>query len=171
MVVETGIEVRLMWSAGSWDLATLVDRVRYTMHFAVLLILCSWLNVWVGGKTFFSSCTGASNLNGLNRAAIIPVNQSVVPVHLSNLMCVGVESNLLENSCVFGLQKRQTEGQTCNQDAAVTCVGMFLYKDVYVCLQGNAWVSLFSERSIYLDSVMCVLACVQHLACNLYLYN
>ena len=158
MVVEAGIEVRLMWSAGSWDLATLVDRVRYTMHFAVLLILCSWLNVWVGGKTFFSSCTGASNLNGLNRAAIIPVNQSVVPVHLSNLMCVGVESNLLENSCVFGLQKRQTEQQTCSQDAAVTCVGMFLYKDVYVCLQGNAWVVSFLREAFICNVCACLCA-------------
>lgn len=133
-----------MWSAGSWDLATLVDGVRYTMHFAILF---GFLVEWVGGKTFFSSCAGASNLDRLNQAPIVPVNQSVVPVHLSNLMCVGVESNLLENSCIFGLQKRQTDGQTCNQDAAVTCIGMFLYKDVYVCLQGNAWVVSFLREA------------------------
>ena len=144
MIMETGIEERLMWSAGSWDLATLVDGVRYTMHFAILF---GFLVEWVGGKTFFSSCTGASNLDRLDQAPIVPVNQSVVPVHLSNLMCVGVESNLLENSCIFGLQKRQTDGQTCNQDAAVTCVGMFLYKDVYVCLQGNAWVVSFLREA------------------------
>ena len=32
MVIEAGIEERQTWSAGSWDLATLVDRVRYTVY-------------------------------------------------------------------------------------------------------------------------------------------
>ena len=93
---------------------------------------------WVVRLLFFS-CTGASNLNGLDRGSIIPVNQSVVPVHLSNLMCEGIEQNLLDVSCVIGPQsqnrKRQTEQQTsCSQDAAVTCIGMFIYEDLYVCM-------------------------------------
>ena len=99
-------------------------------------------------RLLFFSCTGASNLDRLNRGAIISVNQSVVPVHLSNLMCNGVEPNLLDVSCVFDPQsqnrKRQTEQQTpCSQDAAVTCIGMFIYKDLYVCmcLQGSTLVA------------------------------
>ena len=39
MVIETGIEERQTWSAGSWDLATLVDRVRYTVCLQYYLIL------------------------------------------------------------------------------------------------------------------------------------
>ena len=37
MVMETGIQKRLMWSADSWDLGTLEDSVRYTnVYFCIL---------------------------------------------------------------------------------------------------------------------------------------
>ena len=126
----------------------------FAILFAILVEHMSCMVV----RLLFFSCTGASNLNGLYRSSIIPVNQSVVPVHLSNLMCEGFEQNLLNVSCVFGPQsqnrKRQTEQQTsCSQDAAVTCIGMFIYEDLYVCMYVCMYVSprqciggLFSEK-------------------------
>ena len=63
---------------------------------------------------------------------IIPVNQSVVPVLLSNLVCEGTETNLLDCNTtgtneVRIIAKRQTNQQMCGADAAVTCTGRVIY--------------------------------------------
>ena len=63
---------------------------------------------------------------------IIPVNQSVVPVLLSNLMCQGTEANLLDCNTtgtdeVRIIAKRQINQQMCGVDAAATCIGRVTY--------------------------------------------
>ena len=63
---------------------------------------------------------------------IIPVNQSVVPVLLSNLMCQGTEANLLDCNTtgtdeVRIIAERQINQQMCGADAAATCIGRVTY--------------------------------------------
>ena len=133
-MMETGMCERLMWSADSWDLGALKDRVRYTnVYFCILFGLL------VTGVTrlIFSPSIGTMNSPSLTFRSVIPVNQSVVPIHLRRRMCQGTEQNLLSSTCnVTRIQfsKRQTIQQPC-RDAAVTCIGMFIYKNIH-------WVNL-----------------------------
>lgn len=121
---------RLMWCAGSWDLGTLEDRVRYTnVYFCILFGLL----VTGVTKLIFSPSIGTMNSPSLTFRSVIPVNQSVVPIHLRRRMCEGTEQNLLSSTCnVTRIQfsKRQANQQPC-RDAAVTCIGMFIYKNMY----------------------------------------
>lgn len=57
---------------------------------------------------------------------IIPVNQSVVPVPLSNLMCQGTETNLLDCNATE-VRIIAINQQMCGVDAAVTCIGRVTY--------------------------------------------
>jgi len=120
-----------MWSADSWDLGTLEDRVRYTnVYFCILFGLL------VTGVTrlIFSPSIGTTNFPSLIFGPLIPVNQSVVPIHLRRRMCEGTEQNLLNSTCNatrIQFSKRQTIQQPCRRDAAVTCIGMFIYKSMY----------------------------------------
>ena len=58
---------------------------------------------------------------------IIPVNQSVVPVLLSNLVCEGTETNLLDCNTTGTNEVRIIAQQMCGADAAVTCTGRVIY--------------------------------------------
>ena len=69
---------------------------------------------------------------GFSLLPIIPVNQSVVPVLLSNLMCQGTEANLLDCNTtgtdeVRIIAERQINQQMCGADAAATCIGRVTY--------------------------------------------
>ena len=69
---------------------------------------------------------------GFSLLPIIPVNQSVVPVLLSNLMCQGTEANLLDCNAtgtdeVRIIAERQINQQMCGADAAATCIGRVTY--------------------------------------------
>ena len=86
--------------------------------------------------SLFSLCTGPNNVNFIlidlfrfGALRIIPVNQSVVPVQLSNLMCEGTEQNLLDCNTteVRIIAERQINQQMCRTDAAVTCIGRLIY--------------------------------------------
>ena len=66
---------------------------------------------------------------GFRSLPIIPVNQSVVPVPLSNLMCQGTEANLLDCNATGTDEVRiiAINQQMCGVDAAVTCIGRVTY--------------------------------------------
>ena len=69
---------------------------------------------------------------GFRSLPIIPVNRSVVPVPLSNLVCQGTEANLLDCNAtgtdeVRIIAKRQINQQMCGADAAATCIGRVTY--------------------------------------------
>ena len=106
----------------------------------------------------FSPFTGTINLPSLIFGSLVPVNQSVVPIQLRSRMCDGTEQNLLNSTCDgIRLQssKRQAIQQPC-RDAAVTCIGMFVYKNTYwvylivspmgVMLEGQ---HMYSQQSCY----------------------
>lgn len=74
---------------------------------------------------------GTNNSPFLNFVSTIEVNQSLVPVLMSNFQCLGSEPNLLDSVCRFGLSKRQTQNPCSNPTAAVTCIGMFMYRNMH----------------------------------------
>lgn len=78
-----------------------------------------------------SPFAGGNNSPVLNFVSTIEVNQSLVPVLMSNFLCSGFEPNLLDSVCRFGLQKRQTQNPCSSATAAVTCVGMFMYRNMH----------------------------------------
>lgn len=58
------------------------------------------------------------------------MNQSLVPVLMNNLFCSGSEPNLFNESCLRVQVKRQTQNLCNAANAAVSCIGMFMHRNI-----------------------------------------
>jgi len=58
------------------------------------------------------------------------VNQSLVPVLMNNFFCSGSEPNLFNESCLRVQVKRQTQNLCNAANAAVSCIGMFMHRNI-----------------------------------------